>query len=64
MPEVIIFDAEGRELGHVVGSRQILYILKSMRAIEVSELHVKSLSAVVHFLQEILRVIRVVVKLK
>ena len=64
MPEVIILDAEGRQLGHVVCSGQILNILKSMRAIEVSQLHVKSLSAVVHFLQEILRVIRVVVELK
>lgn len=64
LPEVIIFDAEGRQFGHVVGSWQILNILKSMRAIEVSQLHVKSLSAVIHFLQEILCVIRVVVELK
>lgn len=53
-----------RQFSHVDRVGNVLYILQSVRAVELGACHTIFLRVQVHFLEEVFRVIRVVIKLK
>ena len=63
LPELLVLHADGREFAHVVGGANVVDVHETMWTVKIGRSHLKLLCVFVHFLQEVLGVVWVVIEL-